>query len=47
MRKKLALLGFLMLVSVGMAYIVSASDALKARATALRSLEFGTSLGNA
>lgn len=29
MRKKLALLGFLMLVSVGMAYIVSASDALK------------------
>ena len=29
MRKKLALLGFLMLVSVGMAYTVSASDALK------------------
>lgn len=29
MRKKLALLGFLMLVSVAMAYIVSASDTLK------------------
>lgn len=29
MRKKLALLGFLMLVSVGMAYAVSASDDLK------------------